>query len=415
MRSQVAFDVAVAVLATGLVTLAGRFQPEGIALALGFGVALVFRRLSPGIALAIAWVVAVAQMISAQNVDIADLFVPAILYGTSAYGGRRLRWAGLMSASFGSLVAAAYLTRREYADWTSSMRPALGSTQWQIEVVLHFCAYLIVILALLLLPWLGGIVARARSAARTSREAQLLAERDAARADRAVAVEQERVRIAREMHDIVAHSLAVVIAQADGARYALRSSPEMADDALSTIGTTARRALGDVRDMLGALRHEQGTAPVPAANDLDRLAADMREVGLVVRLDRVGDAAALPTTTQLAVYRIVQEGLTNALKHGRRGAEVVARLEYGADDVAIEVVNDVAVDGQPGPGTGHGLVGMRERVAMSGGTMAAGRRGPEFRIAVRIPNVPNTGSHRPITAPIATRADLALHADHRGQ
>ncbi len=247
------------------------------------------------------------------------------------------------------------------------------------------------VLLLLLLPWLAGLVRRARRSASMSREAQLVAERDAARADRAVAVEQERVRIARDMHDIVAHSLAVVIAQADGARYAAKADPAIADQALATISSTARSALGDVRELLGALRHEQGTVPTPEAADLDVLVAEMREVGLDVRVDREGDPTGLPTTTQLAVYRIVQESLTNAWKHGEGGTPVHASLTYRPDTVEITVINRMADDGTRGPGTGHGLVGMRERVAMTGGSMTAGPRGDDFAVAVRMPTVPASG------------------------
>jgi len=222
-------------------------------------------------------------------------------------------------------------------------------------------------------------VVRTRRSASMSREAQLLAERDAARADRAVAVEQERVRIARDMHDIVAHSLAVVIAQSDGARYALKADPAVADQALSTISATARRALGDVRELLGALRHEQGTAPTPEIDDIDRLVDEMRQLGLDVRVEREGDPAGLPTTTQLAVYRIVQESLTNAYKHGEPGSPVRAALTYRPDTVEIAVVNRRADDG------------MRERAVMTGGTMTAGARGDDFAVAVRMPTVPASG------------------------
>jgi len=267
----------------------------------------------------------------------------------------------------------------------------------------------VVILALLLLPWLAGLVARTRAAVRMSREAQLLAERDAARSERAVAVEQERVRIAREMHDIVAHSLAVVIAQADGARYALRASPQSADDALTTIGTTARRALADVRELLGTLRHEQGTAPTPDVDDIEQLVIDMRELGLDVRLERSGAACALPTTLQLAVYRIVQEALTNAFKHGASGEPVRVSLRYESEAVEIRVGNRPARDGRSGPGTGHGLIGMRERAALSGGAMTAGLRGDAFTVHVRIP-VPSDAVRAPSTAP--TRLNPSTDQEH---
>ncbi|WP_243698337.1 MULTISPECIES: sensor histidine kinase [unclassified Curtobacterium] len=390
LRSQVTVDVVVAGVLGALVAITstrGIDGPVAYLTVLGMTVALAFRRLSPGLALAIAWAAAVFQMATMQQPDLSDVFIAGVLYTTSAYGSRRIRIAGLVSAIGGAVVAAAYVGLQDYATRSHEQTisgPVVESSQLAL-------GSLVVILAILLLPWLGGVVARTRQTARMSREAQLLAERDAARADRAVAVEQERVRIARDMHDIVAHSLAVVIAQADGARYALRADPAVADQALGTISTTARRALGDVRELLGALRHEQGTAPTPDIDDIEQLVGEMRDVGLDVQVERRGDASGLPTTTQLAVYRIVQESLTNAYKHGEHGTPVRTTLTYRPDTVEIDVVNRRADHGRSGPGTGHGLVGMRERATISGGSMTAGPRGADFAVAVRIPAHPASG------------------------
>ncbi|WP_420364403.1 histidine kinase [Curtobacterium sp. L3-7] len=390
LRAQIVVDLVVAGVLGVLVAVTstrGIDGPLAYLTVLGMTVALALRRLSPGLALTVAWVTAVFQMVTGQDPDGADAFIAAIVYTTSAYGSRRVRLAGLVSAIGGAVTAAVYVGAKDYAQRLTidtATTPARESMQVTI-------AYFVVILALLLLPWLAGVVVRTRRAARMSREALLLAERDAARADRAVAVEQERVRIARDMHDIVAHSLAVVIAQADGARYALKADPAVADQALSTISGTARRALGDVRELLGALRHEQGTAPTPDVDDIERLVTEMRAVGLDVRVERNGDSTTLPTTTQLAVYRIVQESLTNAYKHGEHGTPVHATLTYRPDTVEIDVVNRRADHGHAGPGTGHGLVGMRERATMSGGSMTAGPRGDDFAVAVRMPAHPASG------------------------
>ncbi|WP_254787716.1 sensor histidine kinase [Curtobacterium sp. UNCCL20] len=390
LRAQVITDVVIAVVLGALVLVAtgrGIDSPLSYVTVVGLTAALALRRLSPGLALATAWVFAVFQMVTGQVPDLSNLFIAGIVYTTSRYGSRRVRLAGLVSAIVGPVTAALYLgfddLRQREAEVTATT-PAQESFKVAI-------AYFAVVLLLLLLPWLAGLIGRTRRSASMSREAQLLAERDAARADRAVAVEQERVRIARDMHDIVAHSLAVVIAQADGARYALKADPAIADEALGTISTTARRALGDVRELLGALRHEQGTAPTPEIDDIDRLVREMREVGLDVRVEREGEPDGLPTTTQLAVYRIVQESLTNAWKHGEPGTPVHAALTYRPDTVEISVVNRRADDGTRGPGTGHGLVGMRERATMTGGTMTAGPRGDDFAVAVRMPSVPASG------------------------
>ncbi|PYY59607.1 sensor histidine kinase [Curtobacterium sp. MCSS17_011] len=390
LRAQVITDLLIAVLLGGLVLVAsgrGLDGPLSVITVVGMTAALALRRLSPGLALAVAWVFAVFEMVTLQVPDVSNAFIAGVMYTTSAYGSRRVRLAGLVSAILGSVVAAAYMGFDDYRN-RLTYETTSTSVPESLQVTLSFFA---VVLLLLLLPWLAGLVVRTRRSASMSREAQLLAERDAARADRAVAVEQERVRIARDMHDIVAHSLAVVIAQSDGARYALKADPAVADQALSTISATARRALGDVRELLGALRHEQGTAPTPEIDDIDRLVDEMRQLGLDVRVEREGDPAGLPTTTQLAVYRIVQESLTNAYKHGEPGSPVRAALTYRPDTVEIAVVNRRADDGVRGPGTGHGLVGMRERAVMTGGTMTAGARGDDFAVAVRMPTVPASG------------------------
>lgn len=395
LRAQVIADL---VIAGALGLLVAASSARGIddlssyVVIVGLTAALALRRLSPGLALTIAWVFAVVQMVTMQvlgssSVFPADLFIGGVLYTTSAYGSRRVRLYGLVSAITGAVVAAGYYGITDFA--TRSQGETMygaGPESWTLTV-----GVFAVVLAVLLLPWLGGVVARTRQTARMSREAQLLAERDAARADRAVAVEQERVRIARDMHDIVAHSLAVVIAQADGARYALKADPAIADQALGTISGTARRALGDVRELLGALRHEQGTTPTPDVDDIERLVHEMRDVGVDVRVERRGDPSSLPTSTQLAVYRIVQESLTNAYKHGEQGTPVHTTLTYRPDTVEIDVVNRRADDGRAGPGTGHGLVGMRERATMSGGSMTAGPRGDDFAVAVRMPSHPASG------------------------
>ncbi|WP_233422459.1 sensor histidine kinase [Curtobacterium oceanosedimentum] len=391
LRAQLVTDVTAAVLLGGLLVLLRVSADQSflwLVTVVGLSAALAIRRLSPGLALALCWVVAVFEMATWQTQpDPSNVLMAGVLFTTSAYGSRRVRIAGLVSAVGGSFVAAGFIGLQDYqrrSGIQTASTPALETLQ---VVLAAFAA----VLLLLLLPWLAGLVRRARRSASMSREAQLVAERDAARADRAVAVEQERVRIARDMHDIVAHSLAVVIAQADGARYAAKTDPGVADQALATISTTARSALGDVRELLGALRHEQGTVPTPEAADLEVLVAEMREVGLDVRVDREGDPTGLPTTTQLAVYRIVQESLTNAWKHGEGGTPVHASLTYRPDTVEVTVVNRRADDGTRGPGTGHGLVGMRERVAMTGGSMTAGPRGDDFTVAVRMPVVPASG------------------------
>ncbi|MGB4137405.1 MAG: histidine kinase, partial [Microbacterium sp.] len=228
----------------------------------------------------------------------------------------------------------------------------------------------------LLMSWGAGLLWRQVVHGRETREAQLRAE--------ALAVEEaERVRIARDMHDVVAHSLAVVIAQADGARYAAASDPALAQEALGTIAQTARGALSDVRMLLGQLRHRQTDGPQPTLADLETLFAQVRRAGIEPRVtvDPMPPGEP-PAGIQLAVYRILQEALTNALRHGTGDVDV--RLSWWADAVDIAVSNAVDAGKQTSSG-GHGLIGMRERAQLVGGTLQAGPRGDRFVVTARLP------------------------------
>ncbi len=228
----------------------------------------------------------------------------------------------------------------------------------------------------LLAFWLAGVLVRARgqSAALAARSAALQRQ-----AEQATAV--ERARIARELHDIVAHHLAVIVLQAAGAR----ASGKPAGATLEKIENSARQALAETRRLLGVLRdpdEETGFAPQPGIGDLDALAASVRAAGLEVNLVISGDRGAPPAAVDVSVYRIVQEALTNVLKHaGPARADVT--IDCAEKAVMIEVIDDGT--GEPGHQAsvdGHGLAGMRERAAVFGGELAAGPR-PDGGYAVR--------------------------------
>jgi len=202
-----------------------------------------------------------------------------------------------------------------------------------------------------------------------------------------VLIEQERNRVARDVHDVVAHSLAVVIAQADGARYAAEKDPSTVGPALQAIAETARAALGDVRTLLHELRHAQDSVPAQGTDDLDALIDGFRSLGLEVEVAHFGRQRSLGDAVQLAVYRVVQESLTNALRHGDRRAPVSVDFDWGDHSVAVVVTNALPEDGVPQvEGPGHGIPGMRERAALAGGdfTVGIGTRGM-FRVRASLP------------------------------
>ncbi|GHF71598.1 hypothetical protein GCM10010218_61010 [Streptomyces mashuensis] len=218
-------------------------------------------------------------------------------------------------------------------------------------------------------------------------------------ADRAVA--EERRRIARELHDIVAHHITTMYLMSGGARANLHSDPDVAWDALVELESSGRMALREMRQLLGVLRgtdehHGNPATPQPGVADLDRLAADAGAAGLPTELSVHGVPHELPPAVGLTVYRIVQEALTNTRRHaGPTVARV--RLEYGAGEVSVEVCDDGrgAPAGAPGSG-GYGLLGMRERVALHGGTLETGaRREGGFRVAARLPVHPEDDENRP--------------------
>ncbi len=218
-----------------------------------------------------------------------------------------------------------------------------------------------------------------RRAAALERERQDEARRAAA---------AERVRIARELHDVVAHHVSVIALQSQAAEVLLPADPERAAEAVGEIGVTARNALTELRRLLGALRQDDdevaARAPQPHVADLEPLVQSVRDAGLTVSCTVEGEPRPLPPGVDLSAYRIVQEALTNVLKHARATrADVVVR--YGAEHLLIRVVDD-GTGGSGGNGQGHGLIGMRERVALFGGELSTGPRpGGGFTVEARLP------------------------------
>ena len=234
--------------------------------------------------------------------------------------------------------------------------------------------------------WLGGrAIARRRvEAERLSELAAELAQRN--EADARAAVGAERTRIARELHDVVAHAVSVIVVQAQAADRVLEGEHPSARESLQAIESTARTALVEMRRLLEMLRAEEDDpdfAPQPGLEHLDVLVKQVREAGLAVDLRVEGERRPLPAGVDLSAFRIVQEALTNTLKHAGP-AHALVTLRYGAGEIEVEVVDDGA---RAGPaGRGHGLLGMRERAAVVGGRVETGpRSGRGYAVRASLP------------------------------
>ncbi|HMN98187.1 MAG TPA: histidine kinase [Miltoncostaeaceae bacterium] len=229
-------------------------------------------------------------------------------------------------------------------------------------------------------PWVAGRVVRRRRES----ERRIAGERDAAQA----AIAAERARIARELHDVVAHAISVIVLQARGGRALLDEDPEETRGALDTIERTGQQALVEMRRLVGLLREDDGTlalAPQPGLGRIDALVGDVRDAGLPVQVRVEGAPVALPPGVDLSAFRIVQEALTNALKHAGPARALVV-LRYEDDGIVIDVTDDGGGDAPPGDGSGHGLAGIRERVALFGGELEAGPgHGGGFAVRARLP------------------------------
>jgi len=235
--------------------------------------------------------------------------------------------------------------------------------------------------------WLAGFALRERAMQAEAAEARAVqAERDRETAAR-IAVAEERARIARELHDVVAHAVSLMVLQVGAVRHGMPESAAQDRDALQNVEQVGRAALAEMRTLLGAMRRDSDPvdlAPQPGLSDVDALLADVRAAGLPVRMQIEGEPLVLPRAIDLSAYRIVQEGLTNSLKHaGAHQADVA--LRYGANEVLVEVRDD-GRGPATGDGLGHGLIGINERVKIYGGDLKVGAAsGGGFVLRARLP------------------------------
>jgi signal transduction histidine kinase len=238
------------------------------------------------------------------------------------------------------------------------------------------------------IAWLAGFALNTRAEQADAAEARAVqAERERETAAR-IAVAEERARIARELHDIVAHAVSVMVLQVGAVRHKLPEELADESDALRGVEGAGRTALAEMRRLLAAMRDDGDDlelGPQPGLDSVGSLVAEVERAGLPVALHVEGETAALPRAVELSAYRIVQEALTNALKHAHASRADVT-LRYGPDELRIEVRDDGSGGGATSNGPGYGLVGVRERVKIYGGTMTAGTApGGGFVLDARLP------------------------------
>jgi signal transduction histidine kinase len=371
-RRSLAFDAVLALHATG-VEIATVAASEGapsalsIVLAVVGGGALVLRRLAPLAVLATTLAAGVAIVVLGD--EPAGVAGGIALYTVAATCERRASLSALVpTAAIAAALSAAT------ADATGRDASALfGATVAALLTVGVWA--------------LGAYVQTRRRYTRALEERAAHAEREHEQLAR-IAIHEERASIARELHDIVAHSVSVMLVGVRGARDVLRTSPDVADDTLARVETSAEQSLAELRRILALLRAPERGAesrPQPSLAELDELVAGYRDAGLPVRLEVIGERQPLPGGVELSVYRIVQEALTNVLKHSRP-TRVAVTLAFRGSRLEVEVVDDGTRVEHDGAATGHGIVGMRERVALLGGELETGRRaGGGYRVAARLP------------------------------
>ena len=372
-RHPFAVDVALtAAVVLVTVLLAAPAYPEArssLLLGLLMVVPLAWRRRAPIPAAAVMIVAGLLQLAVSPTLLLADVAVLPMIYALAAYAPR---WAG--QAGLGIGLAGALLAGLRYFSYAASDALLVSVVTGGVGVVA---------------AWALGNLRRARVqrlGALEERARLLELERDQ---EMRLAAQTERARIARELHDVVAHSLSVVIAQADGGLYAGRTDPAKATGALEQIAATGRQALTDMRSLLGVLREDgrQEYAPQPDVAAIKELVEDVRTSGLDVDLIEEGLPQAMPAGPQLAAFRIVQESLTNVLKHAGPAGRAWVRLQWRDDALELSVLDDGrGAAAAPSDGQGQGLRGMVERAALHGGRLTAGPRpGGGFGVHAALP------------------------------
>ncbi|MFC4495250.1 sensor histidine kinase [Streptomyces ovatisporus] len=361
-------------------------QTAAVPIVLALCLVVALRRRAPEKMLVLTTGTGVAQVVTHVDVGPGNFAMLVIVFTVAS---RNIRWASRFALG-GAVAAPTIATLR----WPDDNQTLAGTILGDIFLTVTF-----------VLAWVLGDSLRTRRAYYAQLEERATRLEKEREAQTKIAAAAERARIARELHDVVAHNVSVMVVQADGAAYVLDSAPDQAKQALSTISGTGRQALAEMRRLLGVLRTGESGAdgasgrdgageyvPQPGVDQLSELIEQVRGAGLTVNFAIEGTPRPLPSSIELTAYRVVQEALTNSRKHGGPDVGATVRLHYGPDELALLAEDDgrgadrdMYEEGGT-DGLGHGLIGMRERVGMVGGSLETGPRpGGGFRICAVLP------------------------------
>ncbi len=382
------------ILSAAFATLSGVDADAGVAGRLVFLVAaaimaaaVTIRRLHPSWALALAWASTLVHMLAGLDASLTQFGVLVVLASAAHFGSRRVVTLSGVSVAAGTILAVIYLVLID--SWLVQLLSANSLFPAWLPLVL-----LVVLVGLTLaVPWLVGLVARTLRLSREGRERARISQAEARRASEIAELQAARTVLARDVHDIVGHSLAVIIAQAESVRFRDVDDPAELEAVRGTVGTiaeTARRALGEVRQVLEstALSGEVGAAAKTAALDLDLLLSDVETSRPGMTVQRAETVRLPQGDGAVALYRAVQELLTNALRHGDPTQPLRVSVDSDASCTEVVVENAVAVASSgehPAPRDGTGIEGVRARLRAVGGSLESTVVDGVFRSTARVP------------------------------
>jgi signal transduction histidine kinase len=366
-----------------------------LAVALAMGVVVALSRRAPAASLALVWLIGVLQVVNGVDLMLVELAIAVVAFGCARWGSTLTVWVSVLSIPAAAVIAVVYVGVNglggiiEGAGFEQVVedRYAYGDT-WQVAAA-------VVGMALLGVPWLAGLTLRFVARAKSSRTSQEQAEEEAAQAvqeseqAREIArLREEQTRLARDVHDVVGHSLAVILAQAESAQYLSDVDTQQLKVTMENIATSARSSLQDVRQVLTPADRAE---PLRSA-ELDELIAGVRASGHEVVSSEVGAVQPLPPELEVVAFRVLQEMLTNAIRHGRRDEPVFVERHWPdgswVGELRVEVRNVVDTDAEETP-PGQGLEGMRRRLESVGGRLDVRRRaateGETFTVTAWVP------------------------------